>query len=93
MAVTTFQVCPDAPIAKLSDNPCKVHGVKYQPKWAWSNDYRREFRRTYGRVKQTETDESLALEYARLIMERRGLASVHEASDYLRSTGSMNHPL
>lgn len=40
----TFQANPSAPIESFSDKPLRVAGVKYQPRWAWSDSYRKEFR-------------------------------------------------
>lgn len=38
-----------ARVVQYSDAPLRVAGVKYQPKWEWSDDYRKCFRQTYGK--------------------------------------------
>lgn len=38
-------------ITGFSDAPLRIDGVRYQPKWAWSKDYRKCFRQTYGRCR------------------------------------------
>lgn len=36
-----FQVAPNLPPQKFSDRPVKIDGVKIQPRWAWSEDYKK----------------------------------------------------
>ena len=38
------QAAPSGPVEHFSDKPIKVDGVRYQPKWAWSDGYRKHFR-------------------------------------------------
>lgn len=35
---------PDCSPVSFSSKPCRIRGVKYTPKWAWSDDYRKHFR-------------------------------------------------
>ena len=37
------QATPDAEPQRFSDKPKTVRGVKYKPRWNWSDDYRKEF--------------------------------------------------
>lgn len=41
------QTAPGAPVVQFSDKPIKVGGVRYFPKWPWSDDYRRHFRQDH----------------------------------------------
>ena len=43
------QAAPGAAVVHFSDKPIKVDGIRYQPKWAWSDSYRKHFRRSHGR--------------------------------------------
>lgn len=51
------QASPEAPIVKMSDRATRVEGVSYKPRWAWSDWYRGEFRKTYSKQGWTGKDE------------------------------------
>lgn len=36
-----YQASPNVPPQKFSDRPVKIDGVKFKPKWAWSEDYKK----------------------------------------------------
>ncbi len=38
------QATPDSKVERFSDKPINVAGVRYSPKWAWSDGYRKIFR-------------------------------------------------
>ncbi len=38
------QAAPGAPVEHFSDRPITVGGVRYFPKWPWSDGYRKHFR-------------------------------------------------
>ena len=38
------QAAAGGPVERFSDKPIKVGGVRYFPKWPWSDGYRKHFR-------------------------------------------------
>ncbi len=38
------QAAPEAPVMRFSDRPITVDGIRFIPKWAWSDGYRKHFR-------------------------------------------------
>ena len=61
------QATDTAPVTTFSDKPCRVNGVTYQPKWAWSDEYRRCFRKTYGKAKTQAHKETRGYQRAQQI--------------------------
>ena len=51
-AVTvTRQIVPSGPIETFSNKPMTVNGVRIQPTWPWSNQYRKIVRAEMAKIK------------------------------------------
>ena len=51
-AVTvTRQIVPNGPIETFSNKPMRVNGVRIQPTWPWSDQYRKVVRAEMAKVK------------------------------------------
>ncbi len=46
------QASPTAPVEQFSDKPVRVDGVKYTPRWPWSDAYRKQFRAGHAKARQ-----------------------------------------
>lgn len=65
------QAAPGSKVERFSDKPIKVDGVRYQPKWAWSDSYRRHFRQDHGYAVQARNQRSEEITYRAWLYQDR----------------------
>lgn len=75
------QAAPGADVVSFSDKPLTVAGVRYYPKWAWPDGYRKHFRALHGIPQGTYNGTEYL--YRRWLQRERGL-TMEEATIFIR---------
>lgn len=70
-------------VVEFSDKPVTVDGVKYQPKWQWSADYRKAFAASHRAGKGTDDG---GHSYMRWLANRRFDGDTNAAWEHVRET-------
>ena len=76
------QVAPGAVVTHFSDKPLTIAGVRFTPKWAWSDGYRKHFRALHANA-APQSAYDLEYPYRRWLMRTKGLSD-NEASIFIR---------